>query len=213
MAPIRDANFCDANLVQGVRRAITFPCGRRAPRRGHLIAGAITLVSIIASPLFTPCMGSAAAQTPGAATSGTPSHETAASAPAGLPLPLCLQAPVDALRVEGVAAMVVIADRSRAGAVDSAGTLWREHHPDLLVWSGPSGVHVMARWLSYAESRRLAQPYVGHTEVCALAELLRAAGERRMRTVWTLVLVGTTALLLMLVAVRRAPRRVAQNSK
>lgn len=109
--------------------------------------------------------------------------------------------------------MVVIADRSRAGAVDSAGTLWREHHPDLLVWSGPSGVHVMARWLSYAESRRLAQPYVGHTEVCALAELLRAAGERRMRTVWTLVLVGTTALLLMLVAVRRAPRRVAQNSK
>jgi hypothetical protein len=49
--------------------------------------------------------------------------------------------------------------------------------------------------------------------VCALAELLRAAGERRMRTVWTLVLVGTTALLLMLVAVRRAPRRVAQNSK
>lgn len=125
--------------------------------------------------------------------------------------PECLQHVVSDLGERGVQAIVVIETRSPGSTVDSATDVWRQERPDLLLWVGPDGAHILARWLSYGESRSLVRR-TDIDDVCDWTGVMERAAALRWRTVTRLAAGLVVGLLGLALVWFRAPAR-AQNSK
>ncbi len=126
-------------------------------------------------------------------------------------IPECLQQAVTSLDALGVHAIVVLESRSPGSTVDSATDVWRQERPDLLLWVGPDGAHILARWLSYGESRSLVRGTEAG-EFCDWVTVMERAAALRWRTVKRLVAGLVVGLIGLALVWFRAPRR-SQNSK
>jgi hypothetical protein len=127
------------------------------------------------------------------------------------PVPSCLQDELGLIEGQGVEVIVVIESRSPGSTVDSATDVWRHERPDLLLWVGPDGAHILARWLSYGESRSLVRT-AAIDDVCDYVGVLRRAAGLRWRTVTRLSIGLMVGLIGLALVWFRAPRPV-QNSK